>query len=303
MDQLRGTLSVYAEVVTLGYITQARLKRARGDNRKALATLDEFELLARLRNFVPHLVARVSAVRTQIELAQGNMAAASRWANIDRLSAEDELSYVREREYLTLARVHLAQGQDDRNAHCLRETLCLLDRLLQDAESKARIHSTIEILVLRALALQAQGDYIEALITLEQAVLLGEPEGYFRIFLDEGEPLLQLLSQLPVTGHRASNYIQSLLAAGKFRGRDQTTLLYRSKEPHSSPYQSLLDPLSERELEVLHLIAIGDSNYEIAEQLVVAVSTVKRHVSNIFSKLAVTSRTQAVARAREFGML
>jgi len=108
---------------------------------------------------------------------------------------------------------------------------------------------------------------------------------------------------LPVTGHRASNYIQSLLAAGKFRGRDQTTLLYRSKEPHSSPYQSLLDPLSERELEVLHLIAIGDSNYEIAEQLVVAVSTVKRHVSNIFSKLAVTSRTQAVARAREFGML
>jgi len=108
---------------------------------------------------------------------------------------------------------------------------------------------------------------------------------------------------LPVMGHRAGNYIQTLLAAGKFRGREQTALLYRSKEPHSSPYLSLLDPLSERELEVLHLIANGDSNYEIAEQLVVAVSTVKRHVSNIFSKLAVISRTQAVAQARKLGLL
>jgi LuxR family maltose regulon positive regulatory protein len=144
---------------------------------------------------------------------------------------------------------------------------------------------------------------MQALSVLERAVVLGEPQGYCRLFLDEGEPLLQLLSQLLVTGHRASNYIQALLAAGKFRGREQTALLYRSKEPHSSPSLSLLDPLSERELEVLHLIANGDSNYEIAEQLVVAVSTVKRHVSNIFSKLAVTNRTQAVARAREFGML
>jgi len=79
--------------------------------------------------------------------------------------------------------------------------------------------------------------------------------------------------------------------------------LFRSKKPHSRSSGSLLDPLSVRELEVLHLIAIGDSNYEIAEQLVVAVSTVKRHVSNIFSKLGVTNRTQAVARSREFGIL
>ena len=87
------------------------------------------------------------------------------------------------------------------------------------------------------------------------------------------------------------------------RTHEPAASLFKSKEPHSRSCRPLLDPLSVRELEVLHLIAIGDSNYEIAEQLVVAVSTVKRHVSNIFSKLEVTNRTQAVARAREFGII
>ncbi len=180
----------------------------------------------------------------------------------------------------------------------------MLDRLLQDAESKARMHSAIEILVLRALAFQALGDSMEALAALKRAVVLGEPEGYVRTVLDEGEALLHLLSRLLAIGHSASAYIQTLLAAGeKHMYTPATTLLFRSKEPRSRSSQPLLDPLSGRELEVLHLMANGDSNYEIAEQLVVAVSTVKRHVSNIFSKLAVTNRTQAVARAREFGML
>ena len=304
MDLVGGTLTVFADDLTLGHIAQARLQQARGEYDKAISTLDTFVQLAHQRNFVPRLVACGVAVRAQVELAQGNLAAAIHWAEMSGLSTDDtDLSYLREREYLTLARVRIAQGRDNPHARVLQETACLLDRLFQDAESKARIHSTIEILVLRALALQAQGNHMQALSVLERAVVLGEPHGYCRLFLDEGEPLLQLLSQLLVTGHRASNYIQTLLAAGKFRGGEQTALLNRSKEPHSSPYLSLLDPLSERELEVLHLIANGDSNYEIAEQLVVAVSTVKRHVSNIFSKLAVISRTQAVAQARKLGLL
>ncbi|HEX9133391.1 MAG TPA: LuxR C-terminal-related transcriptional regulator [Ktedonobacteraceae bacterium] len=304
MDHLRGTLSVDAEVVTLGYTTQARLNWERGDYGMALATLDEFEQLARRRNFVAHLGARGFAVCARIELARGNLAAAIHWAETSGLSTGDiDLSYPREREYLILARVRIAQARNGQNAQVLRDTLCLLDRLLHDAESKARVHSAIEILILQALALQAQGNNIEALTALARAVTLGEPEGYCRLFLDEGEPLLQLLSQLLATSHRASNYIHTLLAAGKFRGREKTAPPYRSKEPHSGQSQPLPDPLSERELEVLHLMASGDSNYEIAEQLVVAVSTVKRHVSNIFSKLDVTNRTQAVARAREFGML
>jgi LuxR family transcriptional regulator, maltose regulon positive regulatory protein len=303
MDQLRGTLSVDAEVITLGYTTQACLKLARGDYSRALATLDEFELLARRRNFVTHIVARGYAVRAQVELAQGNLAAAIHWANTSGLRVEDDLCYLREREYLTLARVRIAQGRNDRNALLLQESLHFLDRLLRDAEGKARMHSAIEILILRALAFQAQGDYLEALTALERAVRLGEPEGYFRIFLDEGEPLLQLLSKLRATGHDASSYLMALLAEGELSIREHIAPRSRLKELHSKASQSLLDPLSERELEVLHLMADGDSNYEIAEQLVLAVSTVKRHVSNIFSKLAVTSRTQAVARAREFGML
>ncbi len=304
MDHLRGTLSVDAEVVTLGYTTQARLHWERGDYSMALATLDEFEQIARRRNFVAHLGARGLAVRARVELAQGNLAAAIHWVETSGLYSDDtDLSYPREREYLIRARVRIAQGRNDQNAQVLQETLCLLDRLLQDAESKARMHSAIEILVLQALVLQAQSKHIEALNALERAVTLGEPEGYVRLFLDEGEPLLQLLSQLPVTGNRVSNYIQTVLAASEFRGSEKTAPQYRSKAPHSGLSQPLLDPLSERELEVLHLMANGDSNYKIAEQLFVAVSTVKRHVSNIFSKLGVTNRTQAVARAREFGML
>jgi LuxR family maltose regulon positive regulatory protein len=304
MDQLRGTLSVDAEVVTLGYITQACLNWERGDYSTALATLDEFEQLARRRNFVAHLRARCLAVRARVELAQNNLAAAIHWADTSGLSASDaDLSYLHERAYLILARVRIAQARNDHNAQVLWETLCLLDRLLQDTKSKARVHSAIEILMLQALALQAQGNHTEALIALAQAVTLAEPEGYVRLFLDEGEPLLQLLSQLTATGHSASSYIQKLLAAGESLEQEQTAPRYRSKEPRPRPYQPLLDPLSERELEVLHLIAGGDSNYEIAGQLVVAVSTVKRHVSNIFSKLDATNRTQAVARAREFGML
>jgi LuxR family transcriptional regulator, maltose regulon positive regulatory protein len=304
MDMVGGTQTVFADDLTLGYIAQARLQQARGEYGKAISTMDTFAQLAHQRNFVPHLVARGFAVRAQVELARGNLAEAIHWAETSGLSTtDDNRIYPREWEYLTLARVYIAQGRDDPESHFLLDALNLLNRLLQDAEAKARIYSALEIAILRALALDAQDDHQGAQIALERAVMLAEPEGYMRIFLDEGEPMLTLLSKLYTNGHCASNYIQTLLVAGNFRGREQTALLYRSKEPHSGPYLSLLDPLSERELEVLHLVANGDSNYEIAEQLVVTVSTVKRHVSNIFSKLEVTNRTQAAARAREFGML
>ena len=304
MDLVGGTLTVFADDLTLGYIAQARLQQARGEYGKAISTIDTFAQLAHQRNFVPHLVARGFAMRAQVELAQGNLAAAIRWAETSGLSTNDtDLSYLREREYLTLARVRIAQGRDDPHARVLRETLCLLDRLFQDAESKARMHSAIEILVLRALALQAQGNHMQALSVLERAVVLGESEGYVRIFLDEGEAMLHLLSRLLATGNGASTYIQTLLAAGQKHMHESAAPLFKSKEPHSRSSQPLLDPLSERELEVLYLVANGDPNCKIAEQLFVAVSTVKRHVSNIFSKLGVTNRTQAVARAREFGLL
>jgi LuxR family maltose regulon positive regulatory protein len=304
MELMRGTQMVFADEVTQGHLALARLQQARGEYCRAIATLETFAQLARQRNFVPHLVARGVAVRAQIELAQGNLAAAIHWADHSGLSVEDDLNYSREVEYLTLARVRIAQGRADPASHFLHDILNLLHRLLQDAEAKARVHSAIEILILRALALDAQGDHQGALIALERAVMLAEPEGYIRIFVDEGEPMLTLLSKLFATGHSARGYLETMLAAGDQRelGHAVPPML-ASAQTYLKPLQQLLDPLSERELEVLSLMADGASNAEIAEQFVLAISTVKRHVSNIFSKLAVNSRTQAVARAREIGLL
>jgi len=206
----------------------------------------------------------------------------------------DRLTYPHEKEYLTLVRVWIAQARADRVEPFLSNALALLDRLLHDAEAKARMSSSLEILLLQALVYHARGDNTNALSTLERALALAEPEGYIRLFLDDGQHMLELLSLARSRG-LAQYYITKLLVAS---GEE------RAAVPQSStPSSVLVDPLSERELEVLHLMALGASNEEIAERLVIALSTVKRHVSNIFGKLLVSNRTQAVVRAREIGLL
>src|SRR6266700_5056196 len=196
MELVRGTLTVAAHVVTQGYATQARLQQARGDYHGAIATLDAFEQLARERHFISDVGVHMAAVRTQVELAQGNLKASVRWVDASGLTASDEdLSYPHEREYLTLVRVRIAQGRADPVGSFLQDALHLLDRLLTDAEIKARMSSVLEILVLRALALHAQSDRAGALSTLERALMFAEPEGYVRLFVDEGAPMLTLLRQ------------------------------------------------------------------------------------------------------------
>jgi LuxR family maltose regulon positive regulatory protein len=171
----------------------------------------------------------------------------------------------------------------------------MLHRLLRDAEEKARRDSVLEILIVRALVLEAQRATSEAVITLERALALAEPEGYIRLFLDEGLAMLDLL-RLARSRGVAPDYITTLLAAAG----EQAIVATPQSLPHAA---ALVEQLSVRELEVLRLVAGGASNEEIAERLVIAVSTVKRHVSNILGKLTVTNRTQAVARARECGLL
>src|SRR5205823_4576385 len=151
-------------------------------------------------------------MHAEIALAQGNLAAAIHWANSCGLSVNDELSYLREREYLTLARVRIAQGRAHPSEHVLEDALALLERLLTDAQAKARMYSAIEILVLKALALDAHGDPPAALDMLTQALSLAEPEGYVRLFLDEGPPMLTLLSQVGKTDPLLHGYVQQLLA-------------------------------------------------------------------------------------------
>ena len=156
--------------------------------------------------------------------------------------------------------------------------------------------SVIEILMLQALAHEVQGDSSTALVPLERALSLAEPEGYVRVFVDEGRPMAQLLSEAATHGIMP-DYVGKLLAA--FEAEKQKS----EDQPHVSPAQTFVEPLSQRELEVLQLVAQGLSNREISQRLFLALSTIKGHNRIIFSKLMVQRRTEAVARARELGLL
>ena len=252
--------------------------------------------LAEQRHFPPHLVTQGAAVRAQLELAQGNAAPALHWADTSGLSAEDDdLSYPHERAYLVLVRVRIAQARVDPASPLLQDALQLLDRPQASAEPKARMGSVIEILVLRALALEAQGNRTSALSTLERALVLAAPEGYIRLFVDEGAPMLILLRQAHARS-RVPGYVTTLLRA--FGEQNISDLPLSSARP-----DPLVEPLTEREREVLRLLLEGASNREIAQRLVLSVNTVKRHVYNLCGKLGVQSRAQAIIRARALTLL
>jgi len=296
MALLNETLTVKPYGAMLGYTTLARLRQARGNSREALAVLDRLVQLAERRHFAAYLMTQEAAVRARLELAQGNVAAAIHWADTSGLSVEDEdLPYSREGEYLALARVRIEQACDDPTTPFLQDVLHLLDRLLQDAEAKARLDSVLQILVLRALALESQADQPSALSTLERALVLAAPEGYLRLFVDEGEPMLALLRQAYTRGI-VSDYVATLLVAFG----EQQALDLPPPSPHTGP---LAEPLTEREREVLRLLLEGASNREIARRLVLSENTVKRHVYNLCGKLRVQSRAQAIVRARTLNFL
>ena len=207
---------------------------------------------------------------------------------------DDELSSPRDIEYLTLARLLITQHRPD-------EAQPLLARLLLLAESEKRMGNSLEILVLQVVAQYACGDESGAMERLSQALSLAEPEGYIRLFVDEGEPmaylLVQMRSRAPGNKPCSMDYREQLLALlGKTADKDV---------PHTagSGMYPLSEPLNQRELEVLRLIVAGYSNREIADRLVIAVSTVKWYVNTIYGKLQVESRTKAIARARELNIV
>jgi len=294
MGLVKETATADAEMITRGYMTLARLQQARGQSTQVRETLDTFALVSRQRGYAPALVAHGVAVQAQMELAQGNLAAAIRWAETSGLSEASDLSYPREQEYLTLVRVRIAQGREHPASPFLSQALVLLVRLQEDAEAKMRMRSMLEILLLHALALQAQGIPTEALAALGGALLLAEPEGYIRLFLDEGPPMVALLRQAQ-KHDILPGYVAHLLAAFAQAGAS-----LHLPDPNASP---LVEPLTGREREVLQLLVDGASNREIAQRLVLSVNTVKKHVFNICGKLGVQSRTQAIAKARTLDLL
>jgi LuxR family transcriptional regulator, maltose regulon positive regulatory protein len=283
-------------------IAMARMREAQGDLQGALDLLDEAEHLY-MSDFSPN-VRPVAALKIRVWVGQGRLAEALDWAREQRLSTEDNLSYLHEFEHITLVRILLARYGSDRTDSSIREASGLLERLLKAAQEGRRMGSIIEILVLQALAHQVLGEIPAALIPLQQALTLAEPDGYMRIFLDEGSPMAQLLREAAAR-RILPDYTDKLLGAfeADHHSSADETLLPDLREQLPQVSQPLIEPLSQRELEILRLFKTELSGPEIARELVIALSTVRTHTKSIFSKLNVNNRRAAVKRAAELGLI
>jgi LuxR family transcriptional regulator, maltose regulon positive regulatory protein len=258
-------------------VAMARIRETEGDLDAALALLREADRLY-VADFSPN-VRPVAAMTTRVWIIQGRLGDALGWAREQGLSAQDDVSYLREYAHITLARLLLAQRSRV-------DAVRLLQRLLEGAESGGRMGSAIEILVLQSLAQQMQGDISAALVPLERALTLAEPEGYVRMFVDEGPPMAILLQHAAKHGI-APTYVRQLLTA------------FPRSDDRAVVKQAQLEPLSERELEVLRLLGTDLDGSEIARELVVSLNTMRTHTKNIYNKLGVNSRRAAVRRAEE----
>jgi LuxR family maltose regulon positive regulatory protein len=273
-----------------GYIALARIKSAQGDWQSTFEAVDELIELCSTSE-AQTMFPRVEAFRASLWIKQGNLDAAQQWAETSGLSADGDLVYLREGETITLARVLIAQEKLD----CAMQ---LLTRLLAAAQDGGRDGQVIEILTLEAVALKTQGKQAEALTALKRALVLGEPEGYIRTFIDKGEAVVALLRQAKGPGI-ALNYVAKLLAASEVEAEKRR----RVRSPAPTIVQPLIEPLSRRELEVLRLMAAGLSNRQIADKLYLSINTVKWYTRHIFGKLGVSRRTQAVNCAHALDIL
>jgi LuxR family maltose regulon positive regulatory protein len=277
-----GQAGGHPHILIIGHVWLAWLRHTQGDvtgSHEAIRDALQVVRQKQVSRFWP--LPSAACYQARLWIAQGDLAAASRWAQESGLDPVNcPATFLYEVDCLTLARLLIAQGN-------LEEAESLLLRLHQGAAAAKRYGSLIEILILQAFTLAVQKRREEALSVFAQALRLAEPGGFVRIFLDEGAPMAELLRQAVAQDLHASYALRLLTAM---------------REAAAVP-QPLVEPLSERELEVLRRVAAGYSNQEIAQDLVVAVSTIKKHISNIYSKLEVGSRTQAIARARELGLL
>jgi ATP/maltotriose-dependent transcriptional regulator MalT len=259
----------FTPALATGLAVLARIRNALGDAAGAVEAMALAGQVGLSAQVVP-LFNPVPSQRAQLLLAQGDVHAAAQWAAAAGLDPGDEPGYAQEPAYLVLARVLLAQGDASRG-------LALLQRLLDEAGCQDRTSSVVEIQVLRARALAASGAGDDALGALTEALGLARGRGYVRVFADEGASMDVLLAQLPAASHAKPKAVR--------------------------PINGLAEPLTGRELEVLRLLAAGKSNQRIAHDLVVALDTVKKHVTHVLGKLGAANRTEAAARARQLGLI
>jgi len=289
--QAAHELGEYAGMAKFPYrwrVATARVRVAEGVLDGALALINEAEHLY-VSDFFPN-VRPVAALRARLWIANSQLREALGWARQAGVSGDDELNYLREFEHITLARLLLARAKSERTEALIGDALALLGRLGEAATAGARVSSMIEILVLEALALQAQGDTAAALGALERALTASESEGHVRVFMEEGQPMASLLEGAARRGI-APGYTAELLAAGAASGRP------------SPRRQGLVEPLSERELDVLRLLGSDLSGPEIASELMISLNTLRTHTKNIYMKLGVNNRRAALSRAKELDLL
>jgi len=270
-------------LLIVAHVILARTRYAQGEQAGALSAIQEAESYAQQFELMG-LKSWAAAVKARLQLAAGDLGAAARWARDSALDPDDQAASRRfPGEYATLARYLIARAE-------YTSALRLLGTLHADAQGLGRAGRVVEILALRAIALQLKGDSREAQASLRTALDLAEPEGFVRVFADEGQVMQGLLRQA-AQDDPANPYVQRLLLAT------------RGDLPGADPNQLLVEPLSERELEVLRLIAAGLKNREIADELVITLGTVKSHINSIYGKLGVGTRVQAIERARALGIL
>lgn len=273
-------------------VVRAQIHMAEGRHDDAMSLL-----VASKKDFkagtAPNILSSES-LRARFLLKRGRLNDAMDWIHQCGLSTTHALTFSDEFDHITLARVKLAQYQQQADEHELTELLNFLGRLRQSADEGGRVGRVLEIIMLQALAYQALGHMQDALRCIQEALQLAEPEGYVRLFADEGQPMRDLLSASLSDGADATYIVHLLQHMGTTDNAD---------EPPLSANELLIEPLSDREMEVLELVAKGLTNQAIADELFIAVSTVKKHVNNILGKLGVDNRTQAVSRAGELNIL
>ncbi|HSK88995.1 MAG TPA: LuxR C-terminal-related transcriptional regulator, partial [Anaerolineales bacterium] len=288
------------------HLAQARLKEAGGELDAVLLHLDEARRVY-VKNPIPD-TRPIEALKAKVYLKQGRLALAQQWVHTRGLSADDDISYLGEFEHLTLVRVMMAEYQSRQDRRSILQAIGLLDRLLKAAEAQSRTGSVIVILAAQALAHQVQGNLALALASLQRALALAEPEGYVRLFVDEGEPMRLLIEkQSRNRDHSLCDYVDKLLAAfTQPAAAPKSSIIYSKSEriERASHIEaaSLIEPLSERELEVLKLLRTELSGPEIAGQLVISPNTFRTHTSHIFAKLGVNNRRAAVRKAEELDL-
>jgi LuxR family maltose regulon positive regulatory protein len=269
-------------------VAMAGIREAEGDLDGAVDLLNDAQR-AYVSDFSPE-VRPIPALRARVWIRQGRLGEALGWVRERGLSVDEDLTYLREFEHHTLARVLLARYTTEHAEGSLQDATRLLERQLRAAEEGKRNGSILEILVLQSLVRQARGDLPAANASLQRALRLAEPEGYVRLFVDEGPPMASLLRAAAKQGI-APSYLRRLLAA------------LSTTEDSRPGDQDLIEPLSEREFDVLRLLVTDLDGPDIARQLIVSLNTARTHTKNIYAKLGVNNRRAAVRRAGELDLL